>query len=163
MINKDLFQKIIDKCNKRNYYPEIDIFIFQNEETILKALQMNVSIKTIYDIIIDESGVKVSYPTVLKKIKKLKAENKIQPKQLQQENISVTSVATVITDETPNNKNEETKIKKDLSQLSMQEKIEHNRKVREKYEQKLAAQRKDIVDIQKNQDKFVWKPSINNN
>lgn len=109
MINKDLFQKIIDKSNKRNYYLEIDMFIFQNEETILKALKMNVSIKTIYDIIIDESGIKVSYPTVLKKIKKLKAENKILPRQLQQENVSVTSVAAVITDETPNNKNEEQK------------------------------------------------------
>lgn len=147
MINKDLFQKIIDKSNKRNYYPEIDMFIFQNEETILKALQMNVSIKTIYDIIIDESGIKVSYPTVLKKIKKLKAENKIQPKQLQQENISVTSVATVITDETPNNKNEEQKppLSKNKQKLeALKKKLEETN---------------GIVDGDKYRDKFVWTPT----
>lgn len=147
MINKDLFQKIIDKSNKRNYYLEIDMFIFQNEETILKALKMNVSIKTIYDIIIDESGIKVSYPTVLKKIKKLKAENKILPRQLQQENVSVTSVAAVITDETPNNKNEEQKppLSKNKQKLeALKKKLEET---------------DGIVDGDKYRDKFVWTPT----
>ncbi|MDE7315186.1 MAG: TraK family protein [Mucispirillum sp.] len=147
MINRDLFQKIMDKCNKRNYYPGIDMFIFQNEETILKALKMNVSIKTIYDIIIDESGIKVSYPTVLKKIKKLKAENKIQPKQLQQENVSVTSVAAVITDEMPNNKNEEQKppLSKNKQKLeALKKKLEET---------------DGIIDGDKYRDKFVWTPT----
>lgn len=149
MINRDLFQKIMDKCNKRNYYPEIDMFIFQNEETILKALKMNVSIKTIYDIIIDESGIKVSYPTVLKKIKKLKAESKIQFKQLQQENSSVASIANtaVITDETPDNKNEEQKpaLSKNKQKLeALKKKLEETN---------------GIIDGDKNRDKFVWTPT----
>lgn len=173
MINQDLFNKIINNSKKS---PKIDMYISQNKDTILQTLKFNVSIKSIYDTVINECGIKVSYQTFYNKVKKLKDDIPQAKANITDLNINETiNNITLSADETPSSltsitKTEETqemnytkqdiKNKVDLSQLSMQERIEHNRRVREKIEQKLAAQRKDIVDIQKNQEKFIWKPSI---
>lgn len=173
MINQDLFNKIINNSKKS---PKIDMYISQNKDTILQALKFNVSIKSIYDTVINECGIKVSYQTFYNKVKKLKDDIPQAKANITDLNINETINNIILSaDETPSSltsitKTEETqemnytkqdiKNKVDLSQLSMQERIEHNRRVREKIEQKLAAQRKDIVDIQKNQEKFIWKPSI---
>lgn len=149
MINKTLFDKIAKNSNKIKKYPEIDMFIFQNKETILYALQLHIPIKAIYETIVEETSMTVSYKTILKKLKKLKADSKIQPKQLQQENSSVVSIAntTVINDKTPDNKNEEQKppLSKNKQKLeALKKKLEETN---------------GIIDGDKNRDKFVWTPT----
>lgn len=149
MINKTLFDKIAKNSNKIKKYPEIDMFIFQNKETILYALQLHIPIKAIYETIVEETSMTVSYKTILKKLKKLKADSKIQPKQLQQENSSVVSTAntTVINDKTPDNKNEEQKppLSKNKQKLeALKKKLEETN---------------GIIDGDKNRDKFVWTPT----
>ena len=149
MINKKLFDKITKNSNKIKKYPEIDMFIFQNKETILYALQLHIPIKAIYETIVEETSMTVSYKTILKKLKKLKADSKIQPKQLQQENSSVVSIAntTVINDKTPDNKNEEQKppLSKNKQKLeALKKKLEETN---------------GIIDGDKNRDKFVWTPT----
>lgn len=149
MINKKLFDKITKNSDKIKKYPEIDMFIFQNKETILYALQLHIPIKAIYETIVEETSMVVSYKTILKKIKKLKAESKIQLEQLQQENSSVASIANtaVITDETPDNKNEEQKppLSKNKQKLeALKKKLEETN---------------GIIDGDKYRDKFVWTPT----
>lgn len=175
MDKKELFNKIIEYSNSKK--SQSTLFIEKNTDVILKALEYGISIKDIYNILISEKCIDVAYITFYQKIRKLK-KDRLQSETTNITDLNISNDRSSITfpaDETPNSltsitKTEETqemndtkqdiKNKVDLSQLSMQERIEHNRKVREKIEQKLAAQRKDIVDIQKDQEKFIWKPSI---
>lgn len=149
MINKILFDKIAKNSNKIKKYPEIDMFILQNKETILYALQLHIPIKAIYETIVEETSMTVSYKTILKKLKKLKAESKLQSKQLQQENSSVVSIAntTVINDKTPDNKNEEQKppLSKNKQKLeALKNKLEETN---------------GLIDGEKDREKFIWTPT----
>ncbi len=53
-------------------YGDIDMLIYHHADSIVKALNLNIPIKTIYETIIDETNIKASYQVVYKKIKNLK-------------------------------------------------------------------------------------------
>lgn len=72
MKNDDFFNKILKKANTKKKYGDIDMLIYHQTDSIIKALNLNISIKAIYETIIDETDIKVSYQVVYRKIKNLK-------------------------------------------------------------------------------------------
>ncbi len=72
MINDDFFNKILKKANSKKKYGDIDMLIYHQKDSIVKALNLNISVKAIYETIIDETDIKVSYQVVYRKIKNLK-------------------------------------------------------------------------------------------
>lgn len=72
MINDDFLNKILITANAKKKFGDVDMLIFQHKDSILTALSLNISIKAIYETIIKESDIKVSYQVVYRKIKKLK-------------------------------------------------------------------------------------------
>lgn len=152
MKNKNFFDTILQNANNRKKYPEIDMFIYQNKEAILRALNIGVSAKIIYDSIISETNITISYKTVLKKLNNLK---KLSKMDMQAGEFSSKSNE-IVTDEKPHtisadvNSNSE-HVAEEPKKMSRQERLlaMRNRPDEEK-----------IIDIQKDQKKFVWKPSI---
>ncbi len=71
MKENDFFIKIIDYSNTKKKYPEIDMLLYQNSESILKAINMKIPIKHICEVIKQETNINVSYQTLYAKIKKL--------------------------------------------------------------------------------------------
>lgn len=71
MINDDFLNKILITANAKKKFGDVDMLIFQHKDSILTALRLNISIKSIYETIIKESDIKVSYQVVYRKIKKL--------------------------------------------------------------------------------------------
>lgn len=84
MINDDFLNKILITANAKKKFGDVDMLIFQHKDSILTALRLNISIKSIYETIIKESDIKVSYQVVYRKIKNLK---KIQENFKKQVNI----------------------------------------------------------------------------
>ena len=60
------------------------MLIYHQKDSIVKALNLNIPVKAIYETIIDETDIKVSYQVVYRKIKNLK---KIQENFKKQVNI----------------------------------------------------------------------------
>lgn len=84
MKNDDFFNKILKKANSKKKYGDIDMLIYHQKDSIVKALNLNIPVKAIYETIIDETDIKVSYQVVYRKIKNLK---KIQENFKKQVNI----------------------------------------------------------------------------
>lgn len=84
MKNDDFFNKILKKANSKKKYGDIDMLIYHQKDSIVKALNLNIPVKAIYETIIDEIDIKVSYQVVYRKIKNLK---KIQENLKKQVNI----------------------------------------------------------------------------
>lgn len=84
MKNDDFFNKILKKANSKKKYGDIDMLIYHQKDSIVKALNLNIPVKAIYETIIDEIDIKVSYQVVYRKIKNLK---KIQENLNKQVNI----------------------------------------------------------------------------
>lgn len=84
MKNDDFFNKILKKANSKKKYGDIDMLIYHQKDSIVKALNLNIPVKAIYETIIDETDIKVSYQVVYRKIKNLK---KIQENLKKQVNI----------------------------------------------------------------------------
>lgn len=72
MKNDDFFNKILKKANSKKKYGDIDMLIYHQKDSIVKALNLNIPVKAIYETIIDETDIKVSYQVVYRKIKNLK-------------------------------------------------------------------------------------------
>ena len=84
MKNDDFFNKILKKASSKKKYGDIDMLIYHQKDSIVKALNLNIPVKAIYETIIDEIDIKVSYQVVYRKIKNLK---KIQENLKKQVNI----------------------------------------------------------------------------
>lgn len=84
MKNDDFFNKILKKANSKKKYGDIDMLIYHQKDSIVKALNLNIPVKAIYETIVDEIDIKVSYQVVYRKIKNLK---KIQENLKKQVNI----------------------------------------------------------------------------
>ena len=84
MKNDDFFNKILKKANSKKKYGDIDMLIFHQKDSIVKALNLNIPVKAIYETIIEETDINVSYQVVYRKIKNLK---KIQENFKKQVNI----------------------------------------------------------------------------
>lgn len=73
--NNNLFMELLEEYKKipnRKAYPEIDIFLHQNKDDILTAIELNISTEMIYNKIIFKTNSKISYKTLLKKLYALK-------------------------------------------------------------------------------------------
>lgn len=72
MKNDDFFNKILKKANSKKKYGDIDMLIYHQKDSIVRALNLNIPVKAIYEAIIDETDIKASYQVVYRKIKNLK-------------------------------------------------------------------------------------------
>lgn len=67
MEEKSLLDKILQ--NHKNKQNELDIYLTENKQDIIKALNMKIPIKTIYETIKQEVDTDITYDGVYKKIK----------------------------------------------------------------------------------------------
>lgn len=72
MEKSDFLNKIIDKAKHKNKMTNIDIFLIQHNDSIKQALDLKIPAQVICETIMEETNIKVSYSTMLRKLKKLK-------------------------------------------------------------------------------------------
>ena len=72
MEKSDFLNKIIDKAKHKNKMTHIDIFLIQHNDDIKQALDLKIPAQVICETIMEETNIKVSYSTMLRKLKKLK-------------------------------------------------------------------------------------------
>lgn len=72
MKENDLLNKIINYSHSKKKYPELENLLFQNYDTIINAIKLNISIKTIAEVLLKESEINVSLSYIYKKIQKIK-------------------------------------------------------------------------------------------
>lgn len=189
--NNNLFMELLEEYKKipnRKAYPEIDIFLHQNKDDILTAIELNISTEMIYNKIIFKTNSKISYKTLLKKLYALKNQSDetatimdkailktMQEEYLLQENKEkeVTKneiINNKIDNETRNNITNTTTNNITTSQNSNNITSDENTNIenkeltaRERWKLKEQAFREKFkngsVDIQADQPKFEWKPS----
>lgn len=160
----DLFEKIINK----NRYVILRNFLEIHKNEILKALNNKASYKDIYETFREISNIQIDYVRFCQILSEFKTKHiyNITPKEKIEIQEKPKIIATKIIEENkPTQPQEEIKANNNpISDAPPSNTNENEPKKLSRKEKLLALRNRPdedkIIDVQKNQDKFVWKPSI---
>ena len=172
MIMKKEINNLYNDLVSKNKYSLLRFFLETNKDDILKAIKNKVSYKNIYNTFKEISNINISYRRFCQILSEFKIKyiynqelKDITPKEKKE--ILITEQPKILAAEIPKHEQpaqEQEEIKKDIlvdGKANNSSNSEEPKKLSRK-ERLLAIKNSEekIIDVQKNQEKFIWTPSI---
>lgn len=163
----NLYNDLVSK----NKYSLLRFFLETNKDDILKAIKNKVSYKNIYNTFKEISNINISYRRFCQILSEFKIKyiynqelKDITPKEKKE--ILITEQPKSLAAEIPKHEQpaqEQEKIKKDILVDGKANNSSNSEKPKKSRKERLLAiknSEEKIIDVQKNQEKFIWTPSI---